>query len=69
MKYTVVRLVGSATKRFIAFGSFLLSPMKGNDFLISEIVEKKQNKKVMHENLNPLNNILVLYPMKRPFVF
>ena len=23
----------------------------------------------MHENLNPLNNILVLYPMKRPFVF
>lgn len=36
--------------------------MKGKDFLISEIVEKKNtNKKVMHENLNPLNNILVSY--------
>ena len=38
-------LVVFSTKRLIAFGSkFLLSPMKGNDFLISEIVEKTKQK-------------------------
>ena len=54
-------MVRCSTKSFIASGSFLKSPMKGKDFLISEIVEKKKKQKVMHENLNPLNNILVSY--------
>ena len=33
--------------------------MKGEDLLISKILEKQQQQKVMRENLNQLNNILV----------
>ena len=35
--------------------------MKGEDLLISKILEKQQQQKVMRENLNQLNNILVSY--------
>ena len=57
---TVVTLVGCSNEAFhCGFGSFLLSPMKGEDFLVSEIWKKQ--KKLVRENLNQLNNILVSY--------
>ena len=37
-------MVGCSTMRFIAFESFLCSPMKGKDFLFSDILEKQKKE-------------------------